>query len=302
MPEFYSHGKLLISSEYAVLDGAKALALPTRFGQSLTITKGPDKGLNWKSFSEKNELWFEAKFQIKAGLLSVKHTTNIDVATRLLEILNKAQGLSEVPVNLNGMTVETRLEFNRHWGLGSSSTLINNLASWFQIDAFELLSLTFGGSGYDIACAKNSAAISYQLINNLPQVKTLELDWPFKDHLYFVYLNRKQNSRLGISEYRSKKSLSSASLNELSHITDALIHTKTLADFESLISRHNAIISDLIGQPLLAETEFYDFEGSIKNLGAWGGDFIMASSQTDPHDYFKQKGYGVLLSFNEMIL
>ena len=30
---FYSNGKLLITGEYVVLDGAKALALPTKFGQ-----------------------------------------------------------------------------------------------------------------------------------------------------------------------------------------------------------------------------------------------------------------------------
>ena len=30
MEKFYSHGKLLITGEYAVLDGAKAIALPTK--------------------------------------------------------------------------------------------------------------------------------------------------------------------------------------------------------------------------------------------------------------------------------
>ena len=34
---FYSNGKLLITGEYLVLDGAKAFALPTKFGQKLTI-------------------------------------------------------------------------------------------------------------------------------------------------------------------------------------------------------------------------------------------------------------------------
>ena len=32
---FYSNGKLLITGEYVVLDGAKALALPTKYGQNL---------------------------------------------------------------------------------------------------------------------------------------------------------------------------------------------------------------------------------------------------------------------------
>ena len=32
--DFYSNGKLLLTSEYVVLDGAIALAIPTRLGQS----------------------------------------------------------------------------------------------------------------------------------------------------------------------------------------------------------------------------------------------------------------------------
>ena len=34
---YYSNGKLLLTGEYVVLDGAEALAVPTRFGQNLTV-------------------------------------------------------------------------------------------------------------------------------------------------------------------------------------------------------------------------------------------------------------------------
>ena len=34
---YYSNGKLLITGEYAVLDGALSLALPTKFGQELNV-------------------------------------------------------------------------------------------------------------------------------------------------------------------------------------------------------------------------------------------------------------------------
>ena len=39
MDEFYSNGKLLLTSEYVVLDGIECLALPTKFGQSLSVKK-----------------------------------------------------------------------------------------------------------------------------------------------------------------------------------------------------------------------------------------------------------------------
>ena len=51
MQTFYSHGKLLISAEYAVLDGALALALPTKFGQSLSVKSNSDNTILWNSIS-----------------------------------------------------------------------------------------------------------------------------------------------------------------------------------------------------------------------------------------------------------
>lgn len=36
---FYSNGKLLLSGEYAVLDGALSLAVPTKYGQLLSVKK-----------------------------------------------------------------------------------------------------------------------------------------------------------------------------------------------------------------------------------------------------------------------
>ncbi|MEM0993828.1 MAG: GHMP kinase, partial [Bacteroidota bacterium] len=34
---YYAHGKLLLTGEYAVLDGAVALAVPSKLGQRLDI-------------------------------------------------------------------------------------------------------------------------------------------------------------------------------------------------------------------------------------------------------------------------
>ena len=56
---FYSHGKLLISGEYVVLDGALSLAIPTTYGQSLIVEPLDEPKLIWKSFDEKGTIWFE---------------------------------------------------------------------------------------------------------------------------------------------------------------------------------------------------------------------------------------------------
>ena len=57
--EFYSNGKLLITGEYVVLDGAKALALPTKFGQSLIIEPSDNNEIYWKSHDHDKSIWFE---------------------------------------------------------------------------------------------------------------------------------------------------------------------------------------------------------------------------------------------------
>ena len=44
-----SPGKILITSEYLVLKGALALAIPTKFQQSLSFIKNDSSTLAWES-------------------------------------------------------------------------------------------------------------------------------------------------------------------------------------------------------------------------------------------------------------
>ena len=50
-------------------------------------------------------------------------------------------------------------------------------------------------------------------------------------------------------------------------------------------------MSEVLELSTIKEAVFEDFNGVLKSLGAWGGDFIMAFSKENPTDYFKQKGY-----------
>ena len=45
-----------------------------------------------------------------------------------------------------------------------------------------------------------------------------------------------------------------------------------------------------------------DDKGSVKSLGAWGGDFVLVTKRAGFEDYFKQKGYNIIVPFREMIL
>ena len=151
---FYSHGKLLITGEYLVLDGAKALAMPCKFGQHLKVSPSSNQSSRWLSYTQQNEVWLDIEFD----LLSItKQKTKSDIETRLFQILYEAFQLNPEVFTQN-YRFETNLEFPRDWGLGTSSTLIANIAKWANVNPYELLAKTFGGSGYDVACAESGSA------------------------------------------------------------------------------------------------------------------------------------------------
>lgn len=298
---FYSNGKLLISGEYVVLDGATALAVPTRFGQSLQIESIESSKLFWKSFDEHGLVWFEDEFSIDnlEYKLSKEHN---DIALRLVQILKTAKQLNPSLLNSNsGYNIITRLDFKKDWGLGTSSTLINNIAQWANVDAYKLLQETFGGSGYDIACAQHNEPVSYQLFDGKPHISEVNFNPSFKEHLYFVYLNKKQNTREGIKQYKQNKP-HELIINDISKISHKLMNCKTLSEFENLITLHEEIISKIINQNPIKKSLFIDFNGSIKSLGAWGGDFILVASKENPETYFRNKGFETIIPYNDMVL
>ena len=305
MKNLRSNGKLLLSAEYVVLDGAKALAIPTKYGQSLIVKEKKTKNIVWKSYNELDELWFEDEFLIDKSSTRLKLTAKnyTDISKRLIQILKAAYSLNSDFLNPNkGYTITTHQDFNRLWGLGTSSTLINNIANWAQVDAYELLEKTFKGSGYDIACAQHNAPLTYQLrYSQKPLVETIDFDPSFKSQLYFVYLNQKQNSRDGIASYRKKGRVNASIIESINELTETMITSKTLQSFEHAIDHHEAIISDLIDQKPIKARLFKDFNGSIKSLGAWGGDFVLVTAETNPTAYFNAKGFDTVIPYADMV-
>ena len=297
---FYSNGKLLLTGEYAVLDGATALAIPTSYGQSLVVVTNETDELIWKSLNHKNETWFEASISMDKQGLRLKQSTNDTIANTLIKILSEAIKLNpEFLADTSGYAVTTQLDFPRDWGLGSSSTLINNIAQWAFVDAFDLLAKSFGGSGYDIAAAQSHKPIFYTK-SNPPTVREVHLPWEFKDQLFFVHLNKKQDSKDGIKRYR-EVSVSDKTLQKISVVTAKLLLCYELEPFQKIMESHERLISEIIKVPTIKAQLFVDYPNLIKSLGAWGGDFILAVGDETDQEYFRKKGYRTIIPFNEMI-
>lgn len=300
--ELYSNGKLLLTAEYAILDGAKGLALPTKFGQSLKLKHEDSETLHWVSIDNDNKPWFNATFS-REDLKTIK-TTDEEVSNRLIQILSEAKKLNpsflSKPSDFN--MIEAKLTFPRNWGLGSSSTLITNIAEWAKVDPYKLLASTFSGSGYDIACAQHDTAIIYQNNAHKPVVQSLNFQPPFADDLFFVYLNQKKNSRDAITAYRNLNFDKHNLIAQIDELTSAIIRCTELKEFEQLLNTHEIIISETLQTPTIKELLFSQYTGTIKSLGAWGGDFILATGKVAEMNYFKKKGYSIILSYAEMIL
>lgn len=303
---FYSNGKILLTGEYAVLDGGLSLAVPTKYGQSLSVETVDSHELQWTSIDENGRVWFESTFDVSSPEhhpSQLKSQEDNAIAEKLSKILWEARKLNPDFLSDNkGYAIRTDLNFQRNWGLGSSSTLINNIAQWAKIDAYQLLWNAFSGSGYDIGCAQNNHPILYSLKDGKPAVNKVDFNPPFRDMLYFIHLNKKQNSRDGIAAYREKDFDKAKLVQQISEITRKIVTCNTLSEFESLMTQHEALLSRTLQMPTVKESLFPEFKGAIKSLGAWGGDFVLATGDPEILPYFEKKGYKTIVAYAAMVL
>tara|TARA_B100000683_G_C12466146_1_gene546061 strand:+ start:302 stop:1255 length:954 start_codon:yes stop_codon:yes gene_type:complete len=300
---FYSNGKLLLSGEYLVLNGASAIALPLKLGQDLQITSSHTElkpSIHWKSF-ENTMLWFEMRASLDD--FSVIESSNEEIAEQLKNILVEARKLNEdFLTDQKSYEVKTQLNFDRNFGFGTSSTLIANIAEWAQVGPYSLLEKTFGGSGYDIACAKSNGPILFKLQDSNPIVKPVSFDPAFKDHLYFIYLGKKQNSAKAVQDFK-KLEQNTLEIMAISELSKAILEATSLSEFQTFLLEHEFIISKVLGRDIVKE-QFPGYEGVLKSLGAWGGDFILAATHWDEkklHDYFQKQGLSVIFKYQDLV-
>ncbi len=318
----HSHGKFLLTGEYLVLRGALSLALPLKLGQTLSVETHHGTSLQWDAHKP-DEHWFSVTLDPEN--LEIIHCTDQNKAEKLAQILQAVKQLNPKAFEGKGLIFTTHLDFDPNWGLGSSSTLIANLAQWADVNPYELLNLTFGGSGYDIACATAEGPIYYQLSTPepalrqaqgpkavepvetpTPTVEPIELNPPFADRLYFVYQGQKQSSSKEVKAFLEKTNPFDLQkdIEAVSEISRAVPKCETLDDFGLLMQCHERIIARCIGQTPV-QKRFPDFEGTLKSLGAWGGDFILAATEWDENQvktYFKEKDLEVVFGYNDLIL
>ncbi len=301
---YHSNGKLLITGEYLILKGALSLAVPTLPGQSLQVESYKESN-TWKwTVMEQGrvvqEFILDRSLQI---LQSLNPSFSSDFLLRVWkELLTLNPDLQDT---LPGLSFTSNLEFEFRHGLGSSSSLLNNLAQWGKVDPFELHFNSTNGSGYDVACAGAESPILYRLENDKkPNIQKATFYPPFRKNLYFVYLGQKQNSSLSVKEFLRKNKSYEYEANLISEITREMLQANRLDDFNHLLREHEQIVGSILRAKPIQQENFGRFEGQIKSLGAWGGDFALISWPHEKNElsaYLSAKNLKQLFSFDELI-
>ena len=302
MMTYRANGKLLLTGEYLVLKGALALALPTKLGQTMSVETMHAPSLQWDAYKPDGP-WFSAT--LSPETLEVVETDDQFKADKLAKILKAVRELYPEAFE-PGLHFETHLEFDPSWGLGSSSTLISVLSQWAEIDPFDLLKMTIGGSGYDVACAMVNSAIKYQLDHDRPMIYFVEFNPPFDDCLYFVYQGKKQHSSEEVQRFNQQWTQVDLTneIQTVSKMSRALPDIISFEEFCSLLREHESIIARCLNREPVQQ-QFPDFDGVLKSLGAWGGDFLLAATK-QPFEqvkaYFQSKGMNTIFKFQDLIL
>jgi mevalonate kinase len=301
--EYYSKGKFLISGEYLVLNGAKALSVPLKFGQSMKVSEISKPGIIlWETYVM-DKPWFQAGF--KGSDMEITYFSDEKIALFIQKLLIAGSELRPGFFNVDqGYFIENRINFDINWGLGSSSSLVSNTANWLETDLLTLYRRLFNGSGYDVFCARAEGPLIYQLDKAVPVIENTSLPSSVTGCLYFVYLGQKQDSQESVRKFRETGLSDPELIQAVSELTLAMVETSEPEKFMELMRKHESLVSGILGVPPVKQELFPDFKGEIKSLGAWGGDFIMVCTFLDPaevRDYFGGKGKEVVFSWKEIV-
>jgi mevalonate kinase len=315
---FRSWGKLLLTGEYLIMRGAEGLALPVNYGQEISWkSTGEGPILEWVT-RVKGDEWFNAVF--RGDDYIIVSSSDRDKAVFLSRILSGAAELSSAPP-FYGKVVSS-VDFDMEWGMGSSSSLISNVAFMFGINPFTLHFKVSTGSGYDIACARSDGPILYRLnfktdiyktasgnphnpeFFQVPVYREVEFNPPFRDKLFFAWLGRKQNTASSIEKFNNRSAIKEEDIQKITRISSEIINTPDTESFIHLLEEHDEIISGILDVKSLSLTRFSDFPGHVKSLGAWGGDFILIVWEGNVDELkrlLKQKGIEVVFPYDKLI-
>lgn len=293
---FSASGKLLLFGEYLVLRDSLSLAIPLSYGQTLELNSSTNPGIYWVS-KEQGKKWLSIQFSEDLEILKSNDHEKAIIVQKLLQFIKKGNPKATT----KGVQIVFNTDFDRNFGFGTSSTFISLLSQWSGINPYQLLEESFGGSGYDIAAATAQKPFVYNRQEKITQY--IDLPKSITDNLLFIYLGSKQSSAQEIAKFKDLET-SPTQIEQMNKIVEASISCKTMEEWESLMEESETLLSGILQTKPVKELLFADYPYAVKSLGAWGGDFVMASCRDieESRRYFIDKNFDqAIFTFNELI-
>jgi len=109
-----------------------------------------------------------------------------------------------------------------------------------------------------------------------------------------------------IKQFKEKAGFTPIDINAINDITQKVVETQSLKEFEDLLTEHELILSKILQTPTIHRQLFSGYrDGVVKSLGAWGGDFVLITSKDEPANFKKkmeQRGFSVVYKYDELIV
>ena len=274
-----ANGKLLLTGEYLVLVGAEALSFPVKFGQTLFAEPCDQNLIHWVS-REHGITWFTCDLDPRS--LEINSTSDRNITIRLVDILLAAKNINpDFLCEKAGLNIFVEANYPLNWGLGSSSTLIVLIAELAEVDPFLLFRSVSIGSGYDIACALRKKMFFYRVSDEQPVIRSASPGKALCEYACFAYLGSKQETGYEVEMFLKRKNFSSNDITRISELSHLICEAETFEDLACNVKEHEHILGRILNRNIVAD-QFPEFPGTVKSLGAWGGDFAMFISNYEP--------------------
>ncbi|MFO7864580.1 MAG: GYDIA family GHMP kinase [Salinivirgaceae bacterium] len=297
--QFRSNGKLMLTGEYMALHGATTFAVPLKFGQELTIEPVAHSIIYWRTLFN-GKIIFHTIFD--TDQFNILQDADNEKSEWIQRVFLAIREINPKFLLNCGAEVTSTIDLPMNYGWGSSSSLIVNLCKWANVDPFAVSAKVGGGSGYDIACAQSDKPLLYSNKNNNPDTKIIEYRPTFERNMWFIFQENKINTAEAIRGFRQRK-IDRNDINRINRISESWISAGTIEDIMELMKEHEEIMSHILDIPPI-QKQFPDFNGQLKSLGAWGGDFMLAVSElsgADIIDYFAGKDRPTMFNWTEIV-
>lgn len=264
----------------------------------MKVTTVADAGkISWRCFDKDGRCWLSVLFEKSLEIINCTDTAKAVIIQRLLKFIRQKK-----PACFKGnLQFRFDLDFDRMFGFGTSSTLIALLSQWSGVDAYELSAQSFFTSGYDVAAATAKYPFIYSMQNRLEQ--TFAFPEGIVGNLLFVYLGDKQSTFSRVKSFNQLGKGQESDVQEMNRIVDAALACKNIEEWEKLMEESEQLLSPLLNMEPVQKALFDDYPFKIKSLGAWGGDFIMATCRDVDgcKRYFTNKNKSIFFTFSELI-